>query len=45
MVTTALNNLKTKVADVGKLKTVPKGLKQLSDAVDKEVVKKTVENT
>ena len=43
----SLNNLKTKVnhLDVGKLKHVPVDLKQLSGAVDKEVVKNTKSNT
>ena len=43
-VSTNLNNLKTNVdeLDVGKLKTVPIDLKKTSDAVCKEVVKKTV---
>ena len=38
-----MNNLKTKVdgSDVGKLKTVPVGLKKLRDLVDNEVVKNT----
>ena len=46
-VPTGLNNFFKKVndLDVGKLKTVPKDLKKLSDVVDKEVVKKTVYNT
>ena len=41
-VSTSLNNLKTKVDDLddGKLKTVPIDLKNLSDVVDNEVVKK-----
>ena len=36
----SLNNLKRKVnyVDVGKLKTIPVDLKQLSDVVDNEVV-------
>ena len=43
----SLNNSKTKVddLDVGKLKTVPVDLKNLSDAVDNEVVKNTKFNT
>ena len=38
-----MNKIKTKVGDlsVGKLKTVPVDLKNLSDAVDNEVVKNT----
>ena len=42
-VPTGLNDFKTKVdkIDFGKLETVPKDLKKLNDAVDKEVVKKT----
>ena len=42
-VPTSLNNLKTKVGDldVGKLKTVPKDLRKVSDVVDNEVVKNT----
>ena len=42
-VPTILNKIKTKVGDlaVGKLKTVPVDLKNLSDAVDNEVVKNT----
>ena len=46
-VSTSLNNLKTKVDDLdsGKLKTVPVDLKQLSDVVDKKVVKNTKFNT
>ena len=42
-----LNNLKTKVTDldVGKLKTVPVSLKNLSDVVDNEVVKNAKFNT
>ena len=38
-VPTSLNNLETKINDlgVGKLKTVPVDLKKLSDVVDKEV--------
>ena len=45
-VSTGLSNLKPKVhdLDIGKLKTVPINLKQLSDAVAKEVVKRTVYN-
>ena len=46
-VPTSLNNLKTKVddLDVGKLKTVPIDLKNLSDVVDNEVIKNTKFNT
>ena len=44
-VPTSLNSLKTKVLDVGKLKTVLVELKRLSDAVDNEVVKNTKFNT
>ena len=42
-----MNNLKTKVnnLDVGKLKHAPVDLKQLSDVVDKEVLKNTKFNT
>ena len=42
-----MKNLKTKVddLDVGKLKTVPTGLKKLSDVVDSEVIKNTKFNT
>ena len=42
-VPTDLNNLKANVddLDVGKLKTVPVGLKKLSDLVDNKVVKNT----
>ena len=42
-VPTSLNNLKTEVddLDVGKLKTVPIDLKDLSSLVSKEVVKST----
>ena len=42
-VTTSLNNLKTKVDDlgVGKLKTIPVDLKKLSNVVGNEVVKNT----
>ena len=45
-VPTSLNNCKTKVddLDVGKLKTVPIDLKDLSDVVSKEVVKSTTFN-
>ena len=45
---TSLNNLKIKTddLDVGKLKTVPVGLKkQISDVVDNKVVKNTKFNT
>ena len=40
---TSLNNLKTKIDDlgVGKLKTVPVDLKKLIDVVSKEVVNNT----
>ena len=46
-VSTNLNTLKTKVddLDVGKIKTVPVELKQLSDVVDKQVVKNRKFNT
>ena len=46
-VPTSLNNLKTEVddLDVGKLKTVPVGLKRISDVVDNEVVKNKKFNT
>ena len=46
-VPTSLDNLKTKVDDLGvrKLKTVPVDLKKLSDVVDNEVVKNTKFNT
>ena len=46
-VPTTLNNIKTKVKDlgVGKVKTVPVDLKKLSDVVDNEVVKITKLNT
>ena len=46
-VPTSLNNLITKVddLDVGNLKTVPVGLKKLSDVVDNEVAKNTKFNT
>ena len=45
-VTNGWNNLKTKAnLDVGKLKTVSVDLKKLSDAVAKEVIKRTVLNT
>ena len=46
-VSTGLNNLKTKVdaLDVGKMKTVPKDLKKISNIVDKKVVKNTKFNT
>ena len=42
-----MNNLKTQVddLDVGKLKTAPVDLKQLSDAADNEVFKNTKINT
>ena len=42
-----MNNLKTKVDDLdaGKLKTVPVGLKKLSDLVDNEVIKNPKFNT
>ena len=45
-VPTGLNNLKTKLDDLGvdELKTVPVDLKKLNDVVSKEVVKKTVYN-
>ena len=44
---TSLNNLKTNVddLDVGKLKTVPEDLKNLSDVVDNEVDKNIKFNT
>ena len=46
-VPTGLNDLKTILDDLdaGKLKTVPKHSKELSDIVSKEVVKKTVYKT
>ena len=46
-VSTNLNTLKTKVddLDVGKIKTVPVELKQLSDVVDKQVAKNRKFNT
>ena len=46
-VPTSLNNLKTKVDDLGaiKWKTVPVDLRKLSDVVDNEVVKNTKFNT
>ena len=46
-VPTSLNNLKTKVddLDVGKLETVPVGLKKLSDVVAYKIVKNTKFNT
>ena len=46
-VRTSPNNLKTKVNDLdfGKMKTVPVGLKKLSDAIDNEVVKSKKINT
>ena len=42
-VPTSLNNLKTEVddLDVGRLKTVPVDLKNLSDVVDNEVAENT----
>ena len=44
---TRLNNLETDVddLDVGRLKTVPVGLKKLSDVVENEIVKSTKFNT
>ena len=48
-VSTGLNDLdlerKVDKLDVGKLETVPKDLKKLSDVMDKEVVEKAVYNT
>ena len=46
-VSTSLNNLKTKIADldVSKLKAVPINLKKLSDTVDNNVVVNTKFNT
>ena len=46
-VSTSLNNLKTKIADldVSKLKAVPINLKKLSDIVDNNVVMNTKFNT
>ena len=43
---TSLNDLNTKVdySDVGKLKTIPKGLKKLSDVLNKEIAKTKVYN-
>ena len=42
-VSAGLKNLKTEVddLDIGKLKTVPKDLKKLSDVVNREVIKDT----
>ena len=37
----SLNNLKTKVGDLDKLKTVPVDLKKLSDIVANDLVKNT----
>ena len=44
---TSLNNLETDVddLDVGRLKTVPVGLKKLSDVVENEIVKSTKFNS
>ena len=44
---TSLNNLETDVddLDVGRLKTVPVGLKKLSDVLENEIVKSTKFNT
>ena len=46
-VPTSLNNLKTKVddLDIGKLKTSPLDLKNLSDVLDNDVFKNTKLNT
>ena len=46
-VPTSLNNVKAKVddLDVGELKTLPINLKQLSDAVDKQIDKNAKFNT
>ena len=42
-----MNNVKRKLddLDIGKLKTIPVGLKKLSDVVDNEVIKNTNFNT